>query len=329
MTPQEAWKFAFNTFLSVTEGRIPLMSEIIHDHQPKLVLAATLVPALVTVSTETTAFLTLWDAAEQAVLNAEAAQLSATAAFEDKLASLTRKPDLDNNSPLETWDSTIRAQVAYQGTVYQLLLPHGRDTVTSGTYQQRIDAIEGLATRLAQQSAKPVLFSLSATVATFRTALNTLWNGQNTAANAHTLARNNIETLRVLGCRQMFRNVGMSMTVWNAEIDLPKIEGLFDMSLVRGATQPLPAAPIDTLWTPATRTLSTTALPADATRLEIWRQVAGGAPELLLVGGMGELSLVIPAPYTFGHGEAYQLWLQGRNGTGTSAPGPKQNWTAP
>lgn len=128
--PQEPWKFAANTFLTVTERRIPLMSEILHDHQPKLALAAATEPSFATVNTETTALLTQWDAAEQVVVNAEAAQLSATAAFEDKLASLTRKPDIDTNSPIETWDSTIRAQVPYQGTVYQLLLPHGRETLT-------------------------------------------------------------------------------------------------------------------------------------------------------------------------------------------------------
>ena len=328
MTPQDPWKFASNSFLAVTDGRSPLMSEIIHDHQPKLALAATTEPTLNTVSSETTALLGMWDNAEQAVINGEAGQLSATAAFEDKLASLTRKPDIDTNSPLETWDSTIRAQVAYQGTVYQFLLPHGREGLTTGSYQERIDAIEGLATRLAQQVTKPALVALGTQVGTFRTALNGLWNGQNTASNLHTTARTNIETLRVTASRQLFRNTGSAMMVWNTEINLPRIEALFDLSLVRGDTQPLPAAPAATVWTPGTRTLSTSALPANATRLELWRQAPGGAPEMLLVGESGALALVVPAAYTFAAGTTYGLWLQGRNGRGTSAPGPVQSWTA-
>jgi len=328
MPTQEPWKFAANTFLTVTDGSIPLMSEILHDAQPKLALAATTEPTLATVSTETTALLVVWDAAEQAVVNAEAGQLSATAAFEDKLASLTRKPDIDTNSPLEIWDSTIRQQVAYQGTIYQLLLPHGRETLTTGSYQQRIDAIEGLATRLGQQSSKPTLVSLGVQVGMFRTALNGLWNGQNTAENLHTAARANIETLRVTASRQLFRNTGAAMMAWNSEINLPRIEALYDMGLLRGTAQPQAAAPGDTAWTPATRTLSTTALPANATRLEAWRQGPGGAPELLLVGEPGALALVIPAEFTFTPGDLYDLWLQGRNGRGSSAPGPKQSWTA-
>lgn len=305
------------------------MSEILHDHQPKLALAATTEPSLSTVSTETTALMVLWESGEQSVVNTAAGQLSATAAFEDKLASLQRKPDLDTNSPMEAWDSVIRGQVAYQGTVYQLLLPHGRETLTVGTYQQRIDAIEGLATRLAQQVSKPTLVSLGITVLAFRNALNTLWNAQNAAENAHTAARAAIETLRVTASRQLFRNTGAAMMVWNSEINLPKIEALFDMALVRGDTQALPEAPIDTTWVPGTRTLSTTVMPVNATALEVWRQGPGGAPELLAVGARGALFVVIPAEYTFDPADMYQLWLQGRNSRGPSAPGPKQSWTAP
>lgn len=69
-------------------------------------------------------------------------------------------------------------------------------------------------------------------------------------------------------------------------------------------------------------------MPVNATRVEAWRQGPGGAPELLAVGEVGEMSVMIPAEYTFTTGEVYQLWLQGRNGRGTSEPGPKENWTA-
>ncbi len=53
---------------------------------------------------------------------------------------------------------------------------------------------------------------------------------------------------------------------------------LFVLGLVRGSTLPAPGVPGTTVWTPATRTLSTTALPPAATRLELWRQAAGGVP---------------------------------------------------
>ena len=81
-----------------------------------------------------------WEAADNVVANAEAGQISATFAFEEKMASLTRKPDAETNSPLDTWDATIVMQVAYGGTIYQYLLPHGREGLTTGTYEQRLVA---------------------------------------------------------------------------------------------------------------------------------------------------------------------------------------------
>ncbi len=59
-------------------------------------------------------------------------------------------------------------------------------------------------------------------------------------------------------------------------------------------------------WAPATRTLS----PTGASRLEVWREGPGGAPELLIIGDL------------------YQLWMQSRNNRGASAPMPKVSWEA-
>jgi hypothetical protein len=116
MSNETAWKFASNTFRIVTEENNPLAGEILRDHAPKLALATVTWPDFTAVNGETVSLLAAWDAGEQIAINAEAAQLSASAAFVDKLASMTRKPSIDENSPLESWDTTIRGQVAYQGT---------------------------------------------------------------------------------------------------------------------------------------------------------------------------------------------------------------------
>ena len=167
MSIDTAWKFASNTFRIVTENNTALAGEILRDHAPKLALAAMTWIDLITVNNETSGLLSMWDAAEQVEINSEAAQLSATSAVDDKLAAMTRKPDLDTNSPLEQWDATIRANVAYQGTTYTLLLPHGRETLTGGTIPERIEALEGFVTRLLAQAAKPALVTLGGVVNTF------------------------------------------------------------------------------------------------------------------------------------------------------------------
>ena len=132
----------------------------------------------------------------------------------------------------------------------------------------------------------------------------------------------------MLTARQLFRNTGMAMTIWNKEEDLHRIQELFNMELLRGTAQNLPEAPFDTAWAPATRTLSTTAMPECATRLEVWRTGPGGMPERLAVGERFALSVVIPATITFDPGDLYQLWLQSVNSKGVSGPGPMQSWVA-
>lgn len=58
------------------------------------------------------------------------------------------------------------------------------------------------------------------------------------------------------------------------------------------------------------------------------KESRGGMPERLVVGATGVLELVVPAAITFVAGGLYQLWLVSVNSQGSSAPGPKQNWTA-
>ena len=65
------------------------------------------------------------------------------------------------------------------------------------------------------------------------------------------------------------------------------LDTLFSIALLRGDVQEIPAAPADTTWTPGQRRLSTTAMPRDATRLEAWREGAGGMPEQLAIGAVG------------------------------------------
>ena len=324
-----AWQFASNTFRVVTESNIALMGEIFRDHAPKLALAATAWPDLVQVNNETISLLAAWDAGEQGEINAEAAQLSATAAVADKFASMTRKPDIDTNSPLEQWDAAIRTVVAYQGTTYTLLLPHGRETLTVGTNEGRLEALQGFVTRLKAQAAKPALVALGGVVDTFYLALNGLYTTQQAKIVAYASARKDLATLRLLVARQCFRNTGMSIFTWCDEVNNSRIETLWDLGLIRDESPEKPAQAMLPTWVPSTRTLSVAVMPNRATRLEAWRIGPGGAPELLAVGEAGALSVVIPAIYTFQSGSLYQLFVKGRNARGAGDPSPSVSWTAP
>ncbi len=324
--PQPPSKYAENQFDSATVGRDTLMSEILADTRPRLAVAASsnalFTPPLVLLDST----IALWESGETLAANAEAAQLGATLAFQDKMDSLARKPDADTNSPLETWDVTIRGQVAFQGPTYLLLLPQGRETLTAGTYDARLDAGRDFGIRLSQQTGKQALIDLGVVVSAFYTAARNLRNAQNTAKSVLEDARMDQEPLRLQAAAALFNMVGVGMSVWRATPLL--VDTLFDVGLLRGPVQEIPAAPATTIWTPGTKTLSTTALPSGATRLELWRQAPGGMPEQLAIGAVDALSVVVPTGITFETGVTYELWLQARNSRGSSGPGPKQTWTA-
>jgi hypothetical protein len=324
--PDETSKYASNQFDVATVERFPLMSEVLADARPRVAAAAAANGAFTAPLGSLDSAIAAWEVGETAIANAEANLPARTFAFTDKLDSITRKPDADTNSLLETWDITIRGQVAYHGPTYMLLLPQGRETLTVGPYDARLDAGRDFGIRLAAQSAKPVLVTLGGTVTAFYNAARALRTTQLAAKGALDTAREQQEFLRKIAAAALLNVVGAGLQVWSTTPAL--VDTLFSIALLRGDTQDVPAAPADTVWTPAQRRLSTSALPEGATRLEAWREGPGGMPEQLAIGVTGALEVVIPAIITFDAGDLYQLWLQARNSRGTSAPGPKQSWTA-
>ena len=324
--PEEPSKYGSNQFDSATADNASLMSEILADVMPRITAAAIAHPELVPARDLLVSMNAAWDAAETILANSEAGQIGATAGFEDKLRSLTRQPDVNTNTPLDAWDLIIAGQTPYGSPLYKTLLPHGRETLTGGTYLQQLDALHDLGLRLAAQAGKPALIALGITVTSFYTAANALRNTQLGLKTAVDNARTDLEGVRKLCAAALFGMVGLGIWVFRNNPVL--VDTLFDVNILRQPAQQIPAAPADTLWVPATRTLSTSALPAGATRIEIWRQGPGGMPELLIIGAPGELSVTIPANITFDAGDTYQLWLQARNSRGVSPAGPKQSWVA-
>lgn len=322
----DTWKYASNQFLVATEGSTALCGQILADHVPKLTAAAALFPEFAAASALTDDLAEQWRLRRIAVSNAEAGLFSTTLFFTEKMDSLTHKLDLDTNSLLESWDTTIRGVVAFGGPTYLFLLPHGRETLTGGAILARLNALASFRARLAEDGSKPALVALAGVVALFTDAAGTLRDAQIAYKNALSAARDAMEELRVAVCQQMYATCGLAMQVWKETPE--RIETLWKMGLLRSTNQAIPAAPDLPVWVPGARTLAVAALPAEATRLAAWRQGPGGAPEELAIGEAGALSVIIPAAITFDAGDLYRLWLTGLNSKGHSPPSPRVAWTA-
>ena len=318
-------KYASNQFNTATVERFPLMSEIVSDCLSRSAIAAAGNALYATVNATLITVGGAWSAGEITLANAEANGPSTTLAFDDKMDGLTRQPDINTASILDGWVTTIATQAIPGSVIYVNLLPNGRETLTVGGREAQLDAGAAFGTRLTAQTSKPTLVSLGTVVSTFYTAARALRTAQTNAKTTLDNARALQEPLRVAAANAIYALVGQAMVVHNSNPVL--VDTVFNLDFLRGDLQTLPGPPTDTTWTPATRTLATTAMPADATRLEAWRVGPGGMPELLLIGLPGVTALIIPASITFTPGNLYQLWIQARNSRGSSPAGPVQNWT--
>ncbi|MES2658640.1 MAG: hypothetical protein V4689_08475 [Verrucomicrobiota bacterium] len=319
-------KFAINPFLHSTRKRFPLMDEILADTGPRATVATAGDTSFTAILAELAAATTAWNSGATVIANAEAALGGLTLAFDDWMEGLRRQPDADTASLLEQWDSAIRAQVSYRGPVYRGLLPDGRRTLTHGSPEEQIDALRDFGIRLTAQTSRPVLVALGTTVTAFSTTARSRRTAQTTAKAALETARAAQEHHRLRAAEALYGLLGQGIATWRA--DPSRVDTLWDVNFLRRGRQHLPAAPAATTWDPATRTLSTPAMPAAATRLQAWRQGPGSMPELLLTGPSREISITLPANITFSPGGLYQLWLVALNSTGHSTPGPVQSWMA-
>jgi hypothetical protein len=323
----EPSKYAENQVEVATRGRMSLLEELAADMAPRLLFAQTNNSFFDDALTLFNGAKGEWDTGWLQLANAEAAQLGKTMLVEDLLASLTRKPSTEENSIIETWDTTIRSQVAYQGSVYRTLLPQGRETLTVGSIDERILGGQGFAARLAQQTTKPALVTLGTTVGQFYTQAELLRTGQRTAMTLVSGLREEQEVLRRKLAGAIYACLGYGQVAWRETPEM--VDTLWNVNILRAVPQVVPGPPPDAAWDAATRTLSTTVMPAGATRLEAWRLGPGGTPELLATGEFGSTGVVVPAAVTWDSGDLYQLWLVARNAKGVSEPGPSTSWTAP
>jgi hypothetical protein len=326
MSTTASSKYAENQFLAATINSYSLMSEILSDTVPRATSATAGNAAFTGVLADLNTVANHWVAGETLIANAEAALPGTTLALDDKIASLTRKPDADTSSILENWDTTIRGQVAYQGPTYMTLLPQGRETVTAGTRDQQLDALRDFGIRLTAQTTKPVLVTLGGTVTAFANDARALRTAQTNAKSNVETTRQAQEALRVSAANALYALIGQGIVTWSA--DPSKVDTLWNVNILRNPPLQVPDAPANTVWDASARTLSTIALPNGATRLEAWRRSPGGMPELLVTTSPGVTAAVIPTNITFIPGSLYQLWLVGINSKGSSAPGPVQDWTA-
>ena len=233
------WKYAENTFLSVTVGNFKLMNILIIDHTARIAQAVTGSNPpdsdFTTMLARLTPVKAAWDAAYNGWISARGTYKGKTQALEAKLADLS-------GLRIKQWDIAIQ-NVFLDGTSeYTQLLPNGRGPFQQGAYDLRIAEVKALQTRLAPfTGANSTLLTLAATVGTYHGEIKLLRDAQQGQEGAANTASTALEAQRLVSANAMYQNLGRLMEKF---VLVPtKIEDYFDMTYIRDGASAAPEPP--------------------------------------------------------------------------------------
>jgi len=135
---------------------------------------------------------------------------------------------------INAWDVAIANVYAITTVRYKALFPHGHNPFQSGSYEDRLAAIEAL---LLIIGADASLTAIKSTIETFRDNLVLAINTAKTSIETTTRKSNELETARLEMCDAQYGDLGDLMSHFRTTRDV--IGDFFDLLTIRNITQML------------------------------------------------------------------------------------------
>ena len=220
------WIFTSNTFEVQTRNNFKRMLSLSLDHYGKLVAAAAINPDIVPLRDDYEPVNLKYQAGYAAWKGAEGTHEGSTLNVEDLLKQL--------NSEIRSWEGTVRYVFPEDSPQERSIFPNKRVPFQSGTYEQRISAVQTLAEKLATYTTKPLLVTLSATVQAFydgieAARLSQMGNEMDISASNATLEQD-----RISCATGMYGNLGQLMYIFRRTPT--DVEQFWDLTLLRNLT---------------------------------------------------------------------------------------------
>ena len=269
------WKFAKNQFLSATEGRRPLMLTVGSDHVAKLT-AKLGSPADPDIQVCLDRVQPLFDAFQLGMVDYDVrsgTRKGQTEVLVDLLEELS-------GQRIKQWDITVQSVYLAGTPQYTQIFPDGRGPFQTGPQDQRILAVQTLASRLAPFSE---FAALKTTVEAFHASLQAARDTQQGTEGEIETASGQAEAARVALAVGLYANVGRLMEKHADDPD--RLGDYFEVALLRAGSPSLPAFPFN--WQTA------------GADVELWFQVPdglSGAANVVLSEGALELTTAVDVP---------------------------------
>ncbi|QQS31094.1 MAG: hypothetical protein IPM47_09330 [Sphingobacteriales bacterium] len=185
-TPLPDWSYLRNVFNNVTSSNFKRMLSLSADHKAKLLHNSLTNPDINTLYLLFEPIHTAFTNKYTAVTTNFGAYKSATKTVETLAAELSSKH-------IKSWDIKIQNVYEDHTAEYELIMHNGRAPFQSGTYEQRLLAVESLAESLASY---PLLSTVLTSVQAFATAFKTARLNQQALEGADSSLRVELEQAR-------------------------------------------------------------------------------------------------------------------------------------
>jgi hypothetical protein len=156
-----------------------------------------------------------------------ASWLAALGVYKGETLRLENKMKELSKTKIREWEGAVQALYIEGSEEYTILFPNKRKPFQTGTYEQRLAAVEGLGERLA---AYPALLVLKTAVDVFATDLRNIRLIQQQKEQFADTASSNLESQRVLLAVMFYGVLGFLMFKFRAEIT--RVTDFIDFSLL-------------------------------------------------------------------------------------------------
>lgn len=224
------WKFVVNTFYSRTFQSMKLALTLTQDHLAKLTANETDLDILA-MKTDYLPLHTAFVTTNNQLDSKLGIYKGKTQTFEEMLEEL-------GQVKINEWRGQVFAVFPEGTDNATAIFPRDRQPFQSGTYDERVEAVNALSLTLNTYTLQPTLIALAGTVQAYYLTLSGARALQQTNEGSVATLRTNLKAAHLLMCQGMYKTLGLLMAKYYQAPET--ITDYFDMSILRSSAEDEP-----------------------------------------------------------------------------------------
>ena len=224
------WIFVYNTFFVNTQRNFKNALTLTQDHLAKLTANET-DPDILAMKTDYLPLHTAFITANNQLDSKLGIYKGKTQTFEEMLEELSQVK-------INEWRGQVFAVFPEGTDNATAIFPRDRQPFQSGTYDERVEAVNALSLTLNTYTLQPTLIALAASVQGYYLTLSSARALQQSNEGTVATLRTNLKAAHLLMCQGMYKNLGLLMAKYYQAPET--ITNYFDMTILRSSADDEP-----------------------------------------------------------------------------------------